>query len=198
MATRQPSDDASSKTAIDRIERALSRRLKFTGQPTHGICLHRVYWKGNLRDHMASAAHKGAQLKAALAGGNLGQSHPVLAREAPRPCCNTHHQATHTDNPINNGHNARCIDQAQSLSLLFFDDHFPPHDNDGARAVSYLSGKICVGRGAGDFSKNGRRPVNGVLARLFCTRKLTAQPILHELSVQVLMKIESWHGCTAD
>src|SRR5258705_11682526 len=24
-------------TAIDRIERALSRRLKFTGQPTHGI-----------------------------------------------------------------------------------------------------------------------------------------------------------------
>ncbi|MCU1340281.1 MAG: hypothetical protein JWO19_5862 [Bryobacterales bacterium] len=76
-------------------------------------------------------------------------------------------------------------------ALIIFDEHFPPDDADDALAVRYLGGKISVSRKGDDLSKNGRRPVNGVLARLFYARKFTAQPVFCELSVQVLMKIKS-------
>jgi hypothetical protein len=80
----------------------------------------------------------------------------------------------------------------------YFDEHFPPDDADDALAVSYLGGKISVSRKGDDLSKNGRRPVNGVLARLFYARKFTAPPVFCELSVQVLMKIKSRHVGTLE
>jgi hypothetical protein len=74
-----------------------------------------------------------------------------------------------------------------------FDEHFPSDDADDALAVGYLSGEMGVARGVDGFSKHGQHPVNGVLACLFQIRKFSASPILRELSVQVAMKIESWH-----
>jgi hypothetical protein len=87
---------------------------------------------------------------------------------------------------------------ALRCALTIFDEHFPPDDADDALAVSYLGGKISVSRKGDDLSKNGRRPVNGVLARLFYARKFTALPVFCELSVQVLMKIKSRHVGTPE
>jgi hypothetical protein len=83
-------------------------------------------------------------------------------------------------------------------ALTIFDEHFPPDDAEDALAVSYLGGKISVSRKGDDLSKNGRRPVNGVLARLFYARKFTAPSVFCELSVQVLMKIKSGHVGTRE
>jgi hypothetical protein len=47
----------------------------------------------------------------------------------------------------------------------------------------------------GDLSsENGGYSLDGVLARTFHVRKLMTLPILRKLSVEMLMKIVSWHG----
>jgi hypothetical protein len=58
----------------------------------------------------------------------------------------------------------------------------------------YLSGKMSVAFRGGNPSENGGYSFNGVLARIFHVRKLMTLPILRNLSVEMLMKIVSWHG----
>jgi hypothetical protein len=67
--------------------------------------------------------------------------------------------------------------------LRFLDQHLPPDDTDRVLAVRDLGGKMGVARGADGCSKNKGRPVNGVLARIFHIRKLTASLVLRKLSV---------------
>jgi hypothetical protein len=67
--------------------------------------------------------------------------------------------------------------------LFVFDEHFPSDDADRVLAIRDLGGKTGVVRGTDSFSKKGRRPINGMLGRLFHIGKLTALPVFRELSV---------------
>jgi hypothetical protein len=56
---------------------------------------------------------------------------------------------------------------------------------------------MCWSR-SGQFPKNGGCPVNSVGACVICIPKLTASPVLRQLSVQKLMEIESRHRSLFD
>jgi hypothetical protein len=75
-----------SNTITSRIEhRLLAWRPQFAGEPAHGISFQRVDGNGNFFNPMAGAALESPLLKAAFAGRNSSQSHPVFAGETHWP-----------------------------------------------------------------------------------------------------------------
>ena len=63
----------------------LAWRSQFAGEPANGISLQRIYGKGNFFNAMTGAALESPLLKAAFAGRNSSQSHPVFAGETHWP-----------------------------------------------------------------------------------------------------------------
>ena len=67
--------------------------------------------------------------------------------------------------------------------LTSFYDHGRSDHTDGALAAGYLSAEVGVGRGAVSFAENGGCAANGVGARFINAPKLTASPVLRQLSI---------------
>ena len=100
---------------------------------------------------------------------------------------------------IGKSHGALTVSNLSQLGVLSsVYNHFPSDHTKGALAVRYFSVEVCVGRGVDSFPKNGGCPVNSVGACVICIPKLTASPVLRQLSVQKLMKIESRHRSLFD
>jgi hypothetical protein len=79
------------------------------------------------------------------------------------------------------------------LGCLTAYDDLASDDAEGLLAVRYLSGKKCVGRGSDGLRKYGGDQVNRVLTRCVLVRKIEPLRIVHELSVEIMMKIETRH-----
>jgi len=100
---------------------------------------------------------------------------------------------------IGKSHGALTVSNLSQLGVLSsVYNHFPSDHTKGALAVRYFSVEVCVGRGVDSFPKNGGCPVNSVGACVICIPKLTASPVLRQLSVQKLMEIESRHRSLFD
>ena len=176
-------------------------------QPAHGVSLHRVYGKGNFLDAVAGAALEGPLLKAELAGRDSNQSHLVFAGRTGRSLTNRRCHHSHANrgwgpeqeipDPCTDRHDSLKVRRLVSAVPTILGKSHSDHTK-GALAVRYFSVEVCVGRGVDSFPKNGGCPVNSVGACVICIPKLTASPVLRQLSVQKLMKIESRHRSLFD